>query len=189
MALPMAACGDDDGGSTTTDAGPREDGSIGLDGTTPTPPTPPPGDGGPTPTDGSPTPTDGGDGATPPAGMSRIERACGPADGPALRLTVARGGPRCEPDTTNEHLLFFIYGGLPIEVPETITLGMDTGIAQRCMPDADATTCVDATGGTITFDAFMEDVSASGTFAIDVGGEHLEGFFSAVFCGEPPLCG
>lgn len=180
----MLGCGDDDGGTTPTDTGPRADGSVGLDSSTPPPPPPADGGGG----DGNPPALDGGDGAVAPTGMSRIERACAPNDGPALRLTVARGGPRCEPDVTNEHLLFFVYGELPIEAPETITLGPDTGIAQRCF-GGDAMPCEEATGGTLTFDTFTDGTATTGTFAIDVGTERLEGFFSAVFCGDPPVCG
>lgn len=122
--------------------------------------------------------------------VQSIEDACAPDDGPALRLELFASGTPCMGDPTAPSVSMYIYEGdtrfLPIEPGETVTL-LD-GAGTHCL--GGAAPCRVAPSGSITFDTFVDGVSASGSWSLTfTDGETMTGTFDAAWCEGDVLCG
>jgi hypothetical protein len=140
----------------------------------------------------SPAPSDGGI-----LSSEVISRACGPADGFALRLGLYESPPlaECAGDPLEGSLTFFIHdlGGATLPPTSgtvvTSTLASSNGVADEC--PGGTPPCRTSQTWSVTFDSYTEDVGATGSYSVTwEGGEISTGNFSAVWCDRGPvICG
>jgi hypothetical protein len=127
-----------------------------------------------------------------------IEDSCAPDDGPALELTLyASLTDTCMADNTAQNLTINVFSGtdsvFPITPGTTVTSsavdgGFGNGSANLC-PGGGAP-CLNSQNFTITFEEFVQDVSAAGTYSITFEGDRVEtGSFDATWCDGDVLCG
>lgn len=121
-----------------------------------------------------------------------ISDACGPADGPALWLSLGEttvldsclaGG------VGDRRINLWVWDVEVLEVGGTVQLDGVEGDGELCPGGDDP--CEEATGGSITFDGLEEDVDASGSWTMTTASGTWQGSFDTSWCEWPgPLpCG
>jgi len=166
--LSMSACGDSDG---PADTGPADASDTGTTDTG--------------------TADSGGSGF---AG-AYIEDSCAPDDGAAVELTLYDSlSDACVADSIAQTLSIYVWDtAFPIPPGTTITSApLDGGLAP-----ASATLCLGGTAPcltsntlTITFDEYVQDDHASGSYSVTFDGDIVEaGTFVAPWCAGDVLCG
>jgi hypothetical protein len=174
--LLMACSGDDSGetGDTTVDT----DTSVDTDTTD---------------TDGDTDVVEG----TELTGDATIWADCGPADGAALRLSVAQIDGECAVDGSNPRnahpLTFYFWSDLPSgsSLPHTLDIGTEysVGGSASYSPTPSGPT-FEAVSGSVTFTSYVEETSAAGTWTVTLPDETvLYGTFDAAWCEKTLLCG
>ena len=121
---------------------------------------------------------------------SAIVPSCGPADGPAFRLTLSDAPIAADSCSVligaARQLEILIYTN-EIEAPQTVRFdSFETGFANDC-PGGSAP-CVLIEAGEIRFETFSNQ-GASGSWRLEIGDEVETGSFNASFCDPMTLCG
>lgn len=130
-------------------------------------------------------------------GNAFIARSCGPADGPALQITISdfRDPSMCTADPLRPSTMFYVHdlGGasLPPTAGATITSTMasSNGSATQC--PGGSPPCRLSEDWSITFATYEDRGGATGQYTITwIGGEVSTGTFVATRCeAGPVLCG
>jgi hypothetical protein len=125
-----------------------------------------------------------------------VRESCGPADGPAIELTIyGAPGPVCIVGPDQPSLSFYIHdlGGatIPPAAGDTITsTGSEHGTVTACPAgDGPCRTTGDTDDWSVTFDTYDETGDASGSYTIDWGSESETGSFDATRCARSFPCG
>jgi hypothetical protein len=125
-----------------------------------------------------------------------IEDSCGPADGPAVELTLYEAlSADCTADNAMGTLVITVYGGTTFPIPPGTTItstraggGLGDGAANLC--PGGTRPCLNSGELTITFDEYVQDDHASGSYSITFeGGREETGTFTASWCDGDVLCG
>lgn len=137
------------------------------------------------------------DDAGPIVGDSFVSRTCGPADGPALTLTISDflDATTCSADGERASTYFFIHdlGGATIPPTSGATITSSTaesnGTATHC--PGGSPPCRLSETWSVTFTTYADDGGASGQYVIMwEGGETSTGTFQATRCTSGPvICG
>ncbi|PCC74688.1 hypothetical protein SAMN02745121_09256 [Nannocystis exedens] len=120
--------------------------------------------------------------ASPPA-HARLEAACAPGGGKAVRIRIGLAAPRCDADPTATELLVFVFQGGPL-APGTYELDDGGGYAflQSAGPAG-------ARSGRVTITAWDEQ-AVTGTYALKLpDGGVLSGGFAGPACPGEAACG
>ncbi|RLB52490.1 MAG: hypothetical protein DRJ42_14685 [Deltaproteobacteria bacterium] len=167
LALLLAACGDSDAPSDSGGPDASDSGSA----------------------DASDSGSTGFDGAF-------IEDTCGPADGSAVSITLYDSlTAACAADSTARTLVITVWGGTTFPIPPGTTVtstavdgGLGNGSATLCL--GGTAPCLTSADFTVTFDEYVQDDSAAGSYSITFAGDRVEsGTFDAPWCGGDALCG
>jgi hypothetical protein len=120
--------------------------------------------------------------ASPPA-HARVEDACAPDGGPAVRIRVGLAAARCDTDPAGTDLLLFVFHGGPL-APATYELDRGGGFAflQTTKP-------IGIKSGRVTITAWDEH-AVTATYALNLpDGGVLAGSFSGPVCPGEAACG
>lgn len=125
-----------------------------------------------------------------------IEDTCAPDDGPAVSVTLYDSlTAACEADGIARTLVITVWGGTTFPIPPGTTVtstavdgGLGNGTATLCL--GGTAPCLTSADFTVTFDEYVQDDTASGTYSITFAGDNIEsGTFDAPWCGGDALCG
>ncbi len=117
-----------------------------------------------------------------------IQRSCAPWDGPAIEVTITEEQATCK-RASYPSINMGVWKELPIHAGQVVKFASisNLGFASRCVKEGD---CERAESGEITFDAYKDGVSASGSYVLHFKrGETVSGRFDAKWCEMRMMCG